>query len=301
MSNNTNSKLCTSVQEDPLHLHNDPIRLIASYHQMLKRAAPLSTPCGTTHTGQPPTVSCKRWRHDPPYRPQHLPTVAFVTDTYIFGMRVSHGAHHAAQNTFRLSRPGRVDTAPAFLHFSTSSLGIAAFSRAAYPTPALIAPLSAPAPPQTVYTPCPHSVWARRTPTTARPTLQLPRIFPHRPVCVAAPHIRKTARRSPKSTHLLDATDIEVPPYDLPDGMRGGFSSPTLTSRSPLHPKLAPVLCLILVYWLSNHSPHSLQPFSRIGHEEDFEYELQIDSTSAEVPSRSTADASHAIDVPGAL
>ncbi|KAJ7240248.1 hypothetical protein C8J57DRAFT_1727168 [Mycena rebaudengoi] len=69
----------------------------------------------------------------------------------------------------------------------------------------------------------------------------------------------------------------------------------------PLHPKLAPVLCLILVYWLSNHSPHSLQPFSRIGHEEDFEYELQIDSTSAEVPSRSTADASHAIDVPGAL
>ncbi|KAJ7228072.1 hypothetical protein C8J57DRAFT_1481403, partial [Mycena rebaudengoi] len=66
----------------------------------------------------------------------------------------------------------------------------------------------------------------------------------------------------------------------------GGFSSSTLPSRSPLHPKLAPVLCLILVYWLS---------------EEDFEYELQIDSTSAEVPSRSTADAAHAIDVPGAL
>ncbi|KAJ7210610.1 hypothetical protein C8J57DRAFT_1608080 [Mycena rebaudengoi] len=189
---------------------DSPHRLISSDAQSLQaktlrapffavlsqRAAPLSTPCGTTHTGQPPTVSCKRWRHDPPYRPQHLPTVAFVTDTYIFGMRVSHGAHHAAQNTFRLSRPGRVDTAPAFLHFSTSSLGIAAFSRAAYPTPALIAPLSAPAPPQTVYTPCPHSVWARRTPTTARPTLQLPRIFPHRPVCVAAPHIRKTARRS---------------------------------------------------------------------------------------------------------
>jgi hypothetical protein len=84
-----------------------------------------------------------------------------------------------------------------------SSLGIAAFSRAAYPTPALIAPLSAPAPPQTVYTPCPHSVWARRTPTTARPTLQLPRIFPHRPVCVAAPHIRKTARRSRESPFLF--------------------------------------------------------------------------------------------------
>ncbi|KAJ7235949.1 hypothetical protein C8J57DRAFT_1248053 [Mycena rebaudengoi] len=94
------------------------------FAKLSKRAALLSTPCGITHTGHPTTLSCKRWRHDPSYRPHHLPTVASVTDTCIFGS----SAHHAAQNTLRLSRPGRIDAATPFLHFR-SNLGLAVFSR----------------------------------------------------------------------------------------------------------------------------------------------------------------------------